>query len=91
MIQVLAKSIKQHPLGRPSFDRKSLEGNTGFLNHLAMTFEDINPIIKGVLLNPQLMEIQEGLSGLENDGQNVDAMLDSQVGEFTRLSPSRVS
>ena len=34
----------------PIFDRKLLEKQTGFLNHLAMTFEDLNPFLKGFYL-----------------------------------------
>ena len=33
-----------------SLDRKDLERITGFLNHLAMTFEDITPFLKGFYL-----------------------------------------
>jgi hypothetical protein len=36
--------------GRPSIDHKSLEKQTGFLNHLAMTFEDTTPFLKGFYL-----------------------------------------
>jgi hypothetical protein len=35
---------------RPLLDRKELERQTGFLNHLAMTFEDLNPFLKGFYL-----------------------------------------
>lgn len=36
---------------RPEVDRKALERDTGFLNHLAMTFEDFNPFLKGCYLS----------------------------------------
>jgi hypothetical protein len=36
--------------GCPSIDHKSLEKQTGFLNHLAMTFEDTTPFLKGFYL-----------------------------------------
>ena len=36
--------------GRPSLGRKELEKVTGFLNHLAMTFDDMNPFLKGLYL-----------------------------------------
>ena len=36
--------------GRPDLVRKELEKVTGFLNHLAMTFDDINPFLKGLYL-----------------------------------------
>jgi hypothetical protein len=35
---------------RPLLDRKELERQTGFLNHLAMTFEDLSPFLKGCYL-----------------------------------------
>jgi hypothetical protein len=35
---------------RPMLNRKSLEKETGFLNHLTMTFEFLNPFLKGFYL-----------------------------------------
>lgn len=37
-------------VGRPVLDRRNLESSTGFLNHLAMTFDDITPFLKGFYL-----------------------------------------
>ena len=34
----------------PSLNRKELERSAGFLNHLAMTFEDLTPFMKGIYL-----------------------------------------
>ena len=39
-----------HAEGRPSFDRKQLERDTGFLNHLSMTFDETIPYLKGFYL-----------------------------------------
>ena len=36
--------------GRPCIKHKLLEKQTGFLNHLAMTFEDTTPFLKGFYL-----------------------------------------
>jgi hypothetical protein len=36
--------------GRPRLNRKLLERDTGFLNHLAMTYEIFNPFLKGFYL-----------------------------------------
>ena len=36
--------------GHPSIKHKSLEKQTGFLNHLAMTFKDTRPFLKGFYL-----------------------------------------
>ena len=40
--------------GCPSINHKSLEKETGFLNHLAMTFEDTTPFLKGFYLTLNL-------------------------------------
>jgi hypothetical protein len=42
--------IKFESSDQPMLDRKELERQTGFLNHLAMTFEDLNPFLKGCYL-----------------------------------------
>jgi hypothetical protein len=36
--------------GRPSIEHRLLEKDTGFSNHLAMTFEDTTPFLKGFYL-----------------------------------------
>ena len=41
---------KEHASGRPTLDRKELESETGFLNHLTMTFDDAIPFLKGLYL-----------------------------------------
>jgi hypothetical protein len=38
------------PSRRPMLDRKQLERDVGFLNHLAMTFEETTPFLKGFYL-----------------------------------------
>ena len=43
----LCQSVKE---GRPMINRKELESETGFLNHLAMTFDAISPYLKGFYL-----------------------------------------
>jgi hypothetical protein len=35
---------------RPTLDRKELERSAGFLNHLAMTFDEVTPFMKGIYL-----------------------------------------
>ncbi|KAI2494743.1 hypothetical protein MHU86_19780 [Fragilaria crotonensis] len=42
--------INDDPKERPSIDRKTLERETGFLNHSAMTFDVITPFLKGFYL-----------------------------------------
>ena len=52
VIRSLTESINHHSLGRPTLNRKELERNTGFLNHLSMTFEqDMSPFLKGFYLS----------------------------------------
>lgn len=50
ILSSLAVSCESHPTQRPTLDRKQLERDTGFLNHLAMTFEDTTPFLKGFYL-----------------------------------------
>ena len=50
MIEQLSELIKGVIDGRPQIDRKKLEKETGFLNHLAMTFEVVTPFLKGFYL-----------------------------------------
>lgn len=42
--------ITSDTIGRPMLNRKLLERETGFLNHLAMTFENLLPYLKGFYL-----------------------------------------
>ena len=51
---------------RPDLDRKDLERHTGFLNHLAMTFEDFNPFLKGCYLT-----LNSWRSGRDQEGWKV--------------------
>ena len=46
----LIDRIKASSDGRPVVNRKGLERETGFLNHLAMTFEVVSPYLKGFYL-----------------------------------------
>ena len=50
MVEKLQESIKLAEGGRPLIDRKQLEKETGFLNHLAMTFDVVSPFLKGFYL-----------------------------------------
>ena len=47
---LMVASQSEQFLESKSLDRKELERITGFLNHLAMTFEDITPFLKGFYL-----------------------------------------
>ena len=46
----LKESCDSHPDRRPTLDRKQLEKETGFLKHLAMTFDETTPFLKGFYL-----------------------------------------
>ena len=50
IIENLSRQISEEPDGRPSLNRKELERQTGFLNHLTMTFDDMTPFLKGFYL-----------------------------------------
>ena len=50
MIESLLLRIREQEDRRPALDRKKLEKETGFLNHLAMTFEVVTPFLKGFYL-----------------------------------------
>jgi hypothetical protein len=50
MIKRLVEAVNDHADRRPTLDRKLLERETGFLNHLAMTFEVMVPFLKGFYL-----------------------------------------
>jgi hypothetical protein len=50
MIRKLWLEIGTQGDGRPVLDRKALERETGFLNHLSMTFEVMVPYLKGFYL-----------------------------------------
>jgi hypothetical protein len=53
---------------RPMIDRKELERHTGFLNHLAMTFEDLNPFLKGFYLT-----LNSWRPGRDHEGWKISA------------------
>ena len=46
----LRNACISHPIRRPPLDRKQLEKDTGFLNHLSMTFDETTPFLKGFYL-----------------------------------------
>ncbi len=50
IIQGVETLVRNHPISHPSLKQKDLEQHTGFLNHLAMTFEDMSPLLKGFYL-----------------------------------------
>ena len=50
IVEGLNNLIRNHPLKRPTLERKLLERHTGFLNHLTMTFDDMTPFLKGFYL-----------------------------------------
>lgn len=50
IIARLQAAMEEHCESRPLLDRKLLERETGFLNHLAMTFEVFVPFLKGFYL-----------------------------------------
>ena len=50
IVKLLVEGCKEAKEGRPMLDRKDLERSTGFMNHLAMTFEDVTPFLKGLYL-----------------------------------------
>ena len=50
IVEDLARTVNESQDGRPQLDRKQLEKETGFMNHLAMTFETICPFLKGFYL-----------------------------------------
>ena len=50
MIESLLASIRDQKDRRPLLDRKKLKKETGFLNHLAMTFDVVTPFLKGFYL-----------------------------------------
>ncbi|KAI2503870.1 hypothetical protein MHU86_10595 [Fragilaria crotonensis] len=50
MINQLQQLLDSEKSGRPSINRKQLEKETGFLNHLSMTYEVVIPYLKGFYL-----------------------------------------
>ena len=50
MIQGLLSEVELSSDRRPTLNRKELERSAGFLNHLAMTFEELTPFMKGIYL-----------------------------------------
>ena len=50
MVDELLQTIRASIDRRPQIDRKRLEKETGFLNHLAMTFDVVRPFLKGYYL-----------------------------------------
>ena len=50
MVEKLWHLCQESEGGRPRINRKELERETGFLNHLAMTFDVISPYLKGFYL-----------------------------------------
>ena len=51
IVEDLLKAVQNSKDGRPRLNRKSLERETGFMNHLAMTFETMTPFLKGFYLS----------------------------------------
>ena len=50
IVMALFERCRSSPDQRPVLNRKELERETGFLNHLAMTFEVVTPYLKGFYL-----------------------------------------
>lgn len=50
IVGALNASLQDAENGRPLLDRRVLEKETGFLNHLSMTFETLTPFLKGFYL-----------------------------------------
>ena len=50
IVAAMSERCRSTADSRPVLNRKELERETGFLNHLAMTFEVINPYLKGFYL-----------------------------------------
>jgi hypothetical protein len=50
MVERLLSTMLKVKDSRPLLDRRSLEKETGFLNHLSMTFEVVTPFLKGFYL-----------------------------------------
>lgn len=54
MVRHLWELVSNGDISRPILDRKTLERETGFLNHLSMTFEVMTPYLKGFYLTLNL-------------------------------------
>jgi hypothetical protein len=50
MIEALVKEVRESAGGRPVLERKKVEKETCFLNHLAMTLDVVTPFLKGFYL-----------------------------------------
>ena len=50
IIKSLSYLLSDHPFGRPILSRENLERQSGFLNHLTMTFDEMSPFLKGFYL-----------------------------------------
>ncbi len=50
ILSKLKEACNSDPLARPILDRKQLERDTGFLNHLSMTYDTTTPFLKGFYL-----------------------------------------
>ena len=50
IVEDLCVAVASAPDGRPQLNKKNLEKETGFMNHLAMTFDTMNPFLYGFYL-----------------------------------------
>ena len=50
IVEGLIRAVRESEQGRPKLNRKVLEKETGFMNHLAMTYETMSPFLKGLYL-----------------------------------------
>ena len=61
MLRALRAECEAHANHRPNLDRKQLEKDTGFLNHLAMTFDETTPFLKGFYLTLNSYRLERGV------------------------------
>jgi hypothetical protein len=76
---------------QPMLDRKALERHTGFLNHLAMTFEDLNPFLKGCYLTLNAWRAGRDQEGWKMNDKSWEQVLLQQQYKDEPNSPEELS
>jgi hypothetical protein len=80
IIGVIAKLVRDSPDGRPEILFKYLESSSGFLVHLAMTFEDFMPLLKDFFNTMNSWRSHRGEDGYKATDKQWRHYLDKMLG-----------
>jgi hypothetical protein len=75
IVRRLGEAVAGQVDGRPMLNRKMLERETGFLNHLSMTFEQITPYLKGFYLSLNSWRLGRDLEDWKVSGKEWNRIL----------------